>query len=234
MTDPTRILIVEDEPLFSEMLRRTLSAEPELDVVGVAGDGETGVLMADQLDPDAVLMDIELPGELDGIEAALRIKNANIEIGIVILSVHNDRRYVTSLPFSESPGWAYLLKQTVPDLATVMRAISGSIDGMVVLDPSVVESLQPKSGSAAASLTPRQQEVLELIAQGYNNTEIADRLSLTEKSVETYINAIYQTMQVSGGQETHSRVRATLMYLEESGVHQKGQSVDRGMRGEPG
>ena len=115
-----------------------------------------------------------------------------------------------------------------------MRAISGSIDGMVVLDPSVVKSLQPKTGTAAASLTPRQQQVLELIAQGYNNTAIADRLGLTEKSVETYINAIYQTMQVSGGQGTHSRVRATLMYLEESGVPQKGQGLDTGPRGGSG
>ena len=226
-----RVLIVEDEPLFSEMLRRTLSAEPDVEVVGVAGDGETGVRFASELAPDAVLMDIELPGELDGIEAALRIKNANLDTGIVILSIHNDRRYVTSLPFSESPGWAYLLKQTVPDVATVMRAISGSINGMVVLDPSVVASLQPKSGSAAANLTPRQQEVMELMAQGFNNTAIADRLGLTEKSVETYINAIYQTLRVSGGQGTHARVRATLIYLEESGVHQKNYSGKDGRLG---
>jgi DNA-binding NarL/FixJ family response regulator len=170
----TRVLIVEDEPLFSEMLRRTLSAEPDVEVAGVAGDGETGVRFTSELAPDAVLMDIDLPGELNGIEAALRIKNANLDTGIVILSIHNDRCYVTSLPFSESPGWAYLLKQTVPDVATVMRAISGSINGMVVLDPSVVASLQPKSGSAAANLTPRQQQVMELIAQGFNNTAIAD------------------------------------------------------------
>ena len=104
----------------------------------------------------------------------------------------------------------------MPDVATVMRAVMGSVNGMVVLDPAVVQSLQPRSGTAAAMLTPRQQEVLELIAQGYNNTAIAQNLSLTEKSVETYINAIYQTMPVSGAEGVNARVRATLMYLEGS------------------
>ena len=142
--DPLKILIVEDEPLFREMLRHTLDAEPGLDVVGVATDGESAVAMAAEKNPDAVIMAIELPGEMDGIDAALKIKERRLDTGIVILSVHKDRRYVSSLPLSETPGWAYLLKQNVPDMASVLRAIQGSVDGMVVLDPEVVESLQPK------------------------------------------------------------------------------------------
>lgn len=213
---PTRILIVEDEALFREMLSRTLTTEPGLEVVGVATDGETAVRLAGELEPDAVIMDIELPGEMDGIDAALKIKERRNQTGIVILSIHKDRRYVTSLPLSESPGWAYLLKQTVPDLASVMRAIQGSVDGMVVLDPEVVEGLQPRRGSAAAGLTPRHRQVLELIAQGYNNTTIAQRLSLTEKSVETYINSIYQVLQIPGEEGVHARVKATLVYLQDS------------------
>ena len=185
-------------------------------MVGVATDGESAVRLADEFSPDAVIMDIELPGEIDGIDAALKIKENRIQTGIVILSVHKDRRYVSSLPLSESPGWAYLLKQNVPDLSSVMRAIQGSVEGMVVLDPEVVESLQPKRGSAAARLTPRHQQVLELIAQGYNNTTIAQRLSLTEKSVETYINSIYQVLQIPGEEGVHSRVKATLTYLQDS------------------
>ena len=214
--EATRVLIVEDEPLLSDLLRRTLSAEPGLEVVGVVGDGETAVRLAGELTPDAVITDIELQGEMDGIEAALKIKEARRETGIVILSAHNDRRYVTSLPLSESPGWAYLLKQTLPDLETLMRAIQGSVNGMVVLDPAVVESLRPRRDSTTSKLTPRQQQVLELIAQGYNNTGIAQSLTLTEKSVETYINSIYQVLQVSGGQGVHSRVKATLIYLQDS------------------
>lgn len=214
--ETTKVLIVEDEPLFSELLRHTLSAERGLEIVGVAQDGETAVRLAREARPDAVVIDIGLPGELDGIEAALRIKQERPQTGIVILSAHKDRRYLTSLPLEENPGWSYLLKQTVPDIATVVRAIQGSISGMVMLDPAVVAGLRPRPGSAVARLTPRQRQVLELIAQGYNNAAIAQRLTLTEKSVETYISVIYQQLNLSGEQDVHARVRATLLYLQES------------------
>jgi len=215
----TRIIVVEDEALFRELLRRTLSNEPGLEVVGEAEDGETAVHLAEEMSPDVVLMDIELAGDIDGIEAALQIKKATPHIGIVILSVHKDRRYVTSLPLEDSGGWAYLLKQTVPDLATIVRAIEGSKAGMLVLDPTMVRSLRPKQDSVLAKLTPRQYEVLELIAQGYNNIAIAQRLQLSEKSVETYINAIYQELQLSNEPDINTRVRATLLYLEHSYSH---------------
>ena len=103
------------------MLRRTLAAEPGLDVVGVAKDGESAVEMAAKVDSDAVIMDIELLGEMDGIDAALKIKEMRLDTGIVILSMHKDRRYVSSLPLSETHGWAYLLKQNVPEMASVLR-----------------------------------------------------------------------------------------------------------------
>ncbi len=212
----TRVLIVEDEALFRELLRRTLSAELEMEVVAVAEDGETAVHLARETNPDVVLMDIELPGELDGIEAALQIKKERPQTGIVILSAHNDRRYVTSLPLEDSQGWAYLLKQTVPDLAAVVRAIQGSRVGMLVLDPAVFANLRPRQDSVVARLTPRQREVLELLAQGYTNSAIAERLTLSEKSVETHINAIYHELHLSSEPDIHARVRATLLYLESS------------------
>ena len=212
----TKIVIVEDEALFRELLRRTLESEPGLEVVGEAEDGETAIRLAEELNPDVILMDIELLGELDGIEAALQIKKTRPHIGIVILSVHRDRRYITSLPLDEVGGWAYLLKQTVPDLTTIIRAIEGSKAGMLVIDPAMVKSLRPKQDSALGRLTARQHEVLELMAQGYNNLTIAERLGISKKSVETYINAIYQELQLSDEPEIHARVKATLLYLEDS------------------
>ena len=103
------------------MLRRTLAAEPGLDVVGVAKDGESAVEMAAKLDPCTVIIDIELQGEKDGIDPALKIKEMRLDTGIVILSMHKDRRYVSSLPLSETHGWAYLLKLNVSDMASVLR-----------------------------------------------------------------------------------------------------------------
>ena len=214
--DVAKVLIVEDEVFFREMLQRTLAIEGDIEVVGTTDDGEKAVAFAELLKPDAVLMDIELNGDLDGVEAAVRIKREKPETGIVILSAHRDRRYVTSLPLYENPGWSYLLKQTVRDVETVVRAIQGSMNGTNMLDPSVVENLIPKAGSALARLTKRQQDVLELIAQGYNNAGIAERLSLAEKSVETYISVIYQELELSGAEDVHARVRATIRYLNDS------------------
>ena len=216
--EKTRVVVVDDEPLFRELLRSTLSAEPGIDVVGVAGDGESAVLLARREKPDVVIMDIEMPGKLDGIEAALQIKRERPQTGVVILSAHSERRYVTSLPLEDMQGWGYLLKQTAPDLATVVRAIQGSKAGMVVLDPSVVSGLRPRQGSAVARLNPRHQEVLELMAQGYSNAAIARLLKLSRKSVETYINVIYQELQLSHEEDIHARVKATLLYLESSSI----------------
>lgn len=210
-----RVLVVDDEPLFRDLVRQTLASEPRLDVVGVAEDGENALRLAQDLRPDAVLMDIELPGALDGIEAARRIKEQRPATGIVILSAHRDRRYVTSLPL-ESHGWSYLLKQSVPDVATLVRTIEGTVNGMVVLDPAVVAALRPRPGTMIERLTPRLREVLAFIAQGYNNAGIAGRLGLTEKSVETYINIINQELQLSGEPGINARVKATLLYLRES------------------
>ena len=129
------------------MLRRTLAAEPGLDVVGVAKDGESAVEMAAKLDPDAVIMDIELPGEMDGIDADGH-RNSH--------PVHAQRPPLRLQPTSERNPRLGLPAQTGrPRHGLGVAAIQGSMDGMVVLDREVVESLQPKQGSRAARLPPK-------------------------------------------------------------------------------
>ena len=216
LLDTLKVLIVEDERLFGELLCHTLSREPSIEVVDVVADGETAVALAATVHPDAVLMDVELQGTMDGITAALEIKKERKETGIVILSAHHNRRYLASLPLNTNPGWSYLLKQSVPNVATLVRAIQGSVTGMVVLDPQVVSLLTPNAGSKIAGLSRRQQDVLELIAQGYNNSEIASRLVLREKSVETYINTIYRELELPTENGVNPRVRATILFLDET------------------
>ncbi|MDM7998624.1 MAG: response regulator transcription factor, partial [Dehalococcoidia bacterium] len=96
MAEKTRLIVVDDEPLFRELLCNTLSTRQDLEVVGTAPDGESAVLLARREKPDVVLMDIEMPGKMDGIEAALQIKKERPQTGVVILSAHSERRYVTS------------------------------------------------------------------------------------------------------------------------------------------
>lgn len=210
------MLIVEDEPLFRDMLRISLGGHSNLEVVGAVADAESAVKAAEELSPQVVLMDIELGSGPSGLEAGYQIKAVQPQIGIVILSAHQEKQYIASLPVDRASGWSYLLKQSVTDTAALARAIEGSADGFVVLDSAIVEGLRPTVNSAVERLTLRQREVLELMAQGYNNAAIAERIAISEKSVENYINVIFQELEISREEPIHPRVKAVLTYLQQS------------------
>ncbi len=213
-----RVLLVEDQPFFVELLKNTIQADPEFELLGSTADGESAVEFARKTSPDVVIMDIELAGEMNGVEAGLKIKELKSDTAIVLLSAHVERGYLTSLPLSHSSGWAYLLKQTLPDVDTLLRTIRQSVNGMVVLDPKLVQMLDPNPDSMLNRLTDRQLQLLKLMAQGYDNPSIARELKLTQNTVETYINAIYQELGASREPGVHPRVSATLIYLRESNL----------------
>ena len=156
-----KVLIVEDEGLFRDMLKISLGSIPDLEVVGAVSDGEAAIEAAIRLLPDVVLMDIELGSEPNGIAAGRAIKEENSNIGIIVLSAHREREYLSLVTKDEYAGWSYLLKQSVSDASSLGRAIEGAASGLVVMDPCVVNSMKPRTGSVSARLTRRQQEVLE-------------------------------------------------------------------------
>ena len=211
-----RILIVEDEGLFRDMLKISLGSLPNLEVVGAVSDGNAAVEAADRLLPDVALMDIELGCDPNGIAAVRAIKEQHPDIGIIILSAHKEREYLNLMAAQELSGWSYLLKQSVTNAEALVRAIAGAASGLVVMDPSVVDKMRPRQGSLTAGLTPRQQEVLAMMAQGYNNSAIAEHLVLGTKSVENYINAIYQELSLNHNGPLHPRVQAVLSYIRDS------------------
>lgn len=211
-----KILIVEDEGLFRDMLTISLGAIPNIEIVGAVSDGKAAVEAAIQVKPDVVLMDIELGSDPNGIAAGRAIKKENKNIGIIVLSGHKGREYVNLVAADEFSGWSYLLKQSVSDSSSLARAIEGAASGLVVMDASVVNSMKPRQGSLTGGLTPRQQEVLSMMAQGYNNAAIAEKLVLGTKSVENYINAIYQELNLSHNGPLHPRVQAVLSYIRDS------------------
>ena len=211
-----RVLIVEDEGLFRDMLKIYLGSIPNLEVVEAVSDGEAAIEAADRLHPDVVLLDIELGSQPNGIAAGRAIKQHNSNIGIIVLSAHKEREYLNLVAREEYSGWSYLLKQSVSDASSLVRAIEGTASGLVVMDPCVVNSMKPRSGSITSRLTPRQQEVLAMMAQGYNNASIAEKLVLGTKSVENYINAIYQELSLNHDNSLHPRVQAVLSYIRDS------------------
>lgn len=214
IVEQKRILIVEDQPLFSQLLQAAVSSVSNMEVVGVAKDGETALTLFRQESPNAVLMDIELPGELDGIDTAIALRKENPEIGVVFLSAHMESGFLRDLSRELSSGWAYLLKQSVPDIDTVIRAINGAIRGIVVLDPELVRALGSKVDSPIAQLPRRHQEILELVAEGFSNAAISRRLSLAVRTVETYLTSIYHELGLSEGPDIHLRVQAATFYLQ--------------------
>lgn len=212
----TRVLIVENEGLFRDMLRVALDGRDEFEVAGAVGDGRSAVLLAQDLAFDVVLMDIDLGPGPTGIEAGIEIKELHPDVGIVLLSMHKEKEALASLPAHVANGWSYLLKQSVSNVEALSRAIDGAVAGLMMIDPELTKALTPRSGGNLQSLTPRQSDVLTLLAQGFNNSSIGDQLSISEKSVENYVNAIYQHLNVRSEDSMHPRVQAVLAFLRDS------------------
>ena len=216
MAMKTKVMIVEDQGLFRNLLRTSLTSLPSMEVVGDVADGQSAIRMARDKKPHVVLMDIDLGDGLDGIEAGFEIRRYLPKVGIVLLSNHKNKAFIDRVQDEEAGGWSYLLKESIGDLEALTRALEGSASGLMVLDPQLVASLRPKSSTPLMNLTPRQLEVLELMAGGYSNAGIAKKMVLGEKSVENYINAIYQQLLTSREQPKHPRVTAVLLYLRNS------------------
>jgi DNA-binding NarL/FixJ family response regulator len=213
--DRIRVLIVEADSLLRDMLRTVLSVEPRLELVGATGQAADAIALAAELQPHVALVGLDNESEQAALTAAQTISGARGGSRIVFLGEHPDRRTLAALPAFRAAGWSYLLRQSVTDVATLVRAIEGAAMGLVVLDPLVVESLGRRETRLSA-LTRRQLEVLSLMAKGYNNAAIARSLVLEEKSVENHINAIFGQLNLSRDNSAHPRVKAVLLYLQES------------------
>jgi len=211
----TRVVVVEDEDLYREMLVSILGLQPQFKVVGSFGSGANALAQIPELRPDVAVMDIVLGGGMNGIQVGLKLRKALPSLGITLLSNHLKPSILTAIPENNMTGWAYLHKATVKSIAVLERAISGTADGMVVLDPGIMASAQ-RNQRAPVELTPRQVDVLHLMAQGYSNEGIAERLGLTEKTVSNYINGIYQRLTIEWDDpQVQPRVKAVLYYLKE-------------------
>lgn len=215
----TPVVIVEDEPLYRDLLKLALSRDGQFEVVGDFGDGETALRGIPSLKPRVVIVDIELPGRLHGVELGLQLHRRMSNLNIMLLSNHRDPDLLSSLPPKVAAGWSYLLKKSIANIDVLMRALHATASGFITIDPDLIAPRRRDAGPLA-HLTPRQWDVLELIAQGYTNAAIAERLFLTEKSVENQINTLYQQLQIDrSNSSVQPRVTAVLAYLRASSPH---------------
>lgn len=215
-TRKLRVALVEDQPLFRDLLRTALGGYGQIEVVATADNGHDGIQNAYQYRPDAVIMDIDLGEGMTGIEAAQKIKEVRPEVGIILLSSHRDKEYLQAVAEGHGGGWSYLLKQNLQDTATLVRAIEGSTWGLVTLDPTIIEQLRPRTSSILDKLTEKQMLVLKNVAGGYRTQEIARRVEMDEKTVDREIERICNELGIGDGDQNHLRARAAMTFLTET------------------
>ena len=178
-----RLLIADDHKMFTEGLRALLAKEPDIEVVGEAENGRRAVELAAELLPDVITMDIAMP-ELNGLKATRQILEQHPKVKVIALSIHSDRRYVEGMLDAGASG--YLLKECAYE--ELVRAIHTVMQGKTYLSPGLHEQSPEGTTLSAAlsSLTPRQREVLGLLAQGKSMNEIAAQLGVSVKTVEAH------------------------------------------------
>lgn len=185
---PIRITLTDDHPLVLAGMKALLQNVQGIEIVGEATDGRAALEIIRQTTPDIAILDISLPG-ISGLEVARALSTQLPQVRLLALTVHEDHAYVQ--PMLQAGARGYLLKRSAAD--ELERAVRAIADGGLYLDPAITEKALPSSSGphpsadpAASELTPRESEVLRLIAQGFSNKEIASQLNISIKTVETY------------------------------------------------
>jgi DNA-binding NarL/FixJ family response regulator len=212
-----RLVIGEDESLLRHGLTHVLEHAGH-QVVATAGDAEELVRQVGAQAPDLVVTDIRMPPAHtdDGLRAALRIRREHPGMAVVVLSQHVRRRYAIDLVADNPAGVGYLLKQRIADIPTFCAQLEDVRAGGTVLDPEVVAVMVARAGredDGVRGLTGRQQQVLALMAEGLSNAAIADRLTITEKSVVHHVSNIYVQLGLPANDTDHRRVLAVVRHL---------------------
>jgi NarL family two-component system response regulator LiaR len=212
MADPIRIILADDHAMLRQGTAELLRREPDLEVVGEAGDGQQAIDLARRLNPDIVIMDVRMP-VLSGVEATQRIREELPKVQVLVLTAHDDDQYVFSLLQAGASG--YLLK-TAP-VSELIKAIRLVRAGESPLDPTIARKVVVRMSSEGRSfrtpdreaapvdeLTARELEVLQLLAQGLNNRAIAEALFVSDRTVQSHLTTIFAKMHVT------SRLEAVL------------------------
>jgi DNA-binding NarL/FixJ family response regulator len=215
---PVRVVLAEDHYLVRESLERLLHTRAGIEVVCVCGDLPGLLAAVEAHRPDVVLTDIRMPpGDRDeGIQAAEYLRDAQPEVGVVVLSQYAEPQYALALLEGGAARRAYLLKDRVEDVAQLVAAIEAVAAGGSVVDPLVVDRLIAPAGGAPSpidELTPRERDVLREMAEGKNNAAIAQSLFLSERSVEKVIHSIFLKLGIAFEPLIHRRVMAVVRYL---------------------
>lgn len=209
-------MLVDDAPLVREGIARLLTQDG-VDVIGQRADASGLLREAEALRPDVVVLDVRMPPShtTEGLEAAIALKGALPDLGVLVLSQHIEPRHALDLLAGGHQGVGYLLKERITRSSDLVDALRRVAAGDTVIDPDVVRAVldTPRREDPVSRLTGREREVLTLLAEGRSNEAIADRLGMTVRTVETHTGRIFAKLDLEADSTTHRRVLAVLAYL---------------------
>jgi DNA-binding NarL/FixJ family response regulator len=216
---PLRVVIAEDQVLLRAGLARLLT-DAGIEVVGEAGDAPDLLRKDNAHQPDVAIVDVQMPPDRtdDGLRAAIAIRRDHPDVGVLVLSQFSDERYALDLIGDDATGVGYLLKDRVADLDAFADAVRRVAGGGSALDPEIVALMvgRRRKDDPLEDLTPREREVLALMAEGKSNQGIADALSVTPAAVEKHVTRIFTKLDLGHERSEHRRVLAVLTLLKAS------------------
>ena len=213
-----RVVVADDSVLLREGVVRLLE-EKGFDVVAQAGDAEDLIRKVNAHKPDVAVVDIRMPptNTDDGLRAALEIRATHPNTGVLVLSQYVEEGYALDLVGDSAGGVGYLLKDRVADVDRFVESVTRVAEGGSALDPEVVAQLvgRARRDDPLAELTPREREVMELMAEGRSNNAIATQMTVTERAVEKHVTSIFVKLRLPADAGDHRRVLAVLAYLRQ-------------------
>ena len=216
-----RLVLAEDNYLVREGIRRLLETRPGLEVAAVCTDLSSLLAAVETERPNVVVTDIRMPptNTDEGIRFASELRASHPEIGVVVLSQHAEPAYAMSLFEDGASQRAYLLKERLKDEDELGRALREVVAGRSLVDTRIVDKLVSArlDDPGIEKLTPREREILSMIAEGRSNASIAESLNLKKRAVERHINGIFAKLDLGEASDVNRRVKAALVYLTDGG-----------------
>lgn len=214
----TRVVLAEDSVLLRDGIVRLLTSAG-FDVAAACPDADSFIEAVDEHRPDLVVVDVRMPPTFtsEGIVAALAVRDKHPETAVMVLSQYVEEQYATELVAARSKGVGYLLKDRVADTSDFIAALRDVAGGGTVLDPEVVTQLLTRARHAdpLAALTPRERDVLDLMAQGRTNSAIGKQLYVSDGAVEKHVTSIFTKLDLPPAEGDHRRVLAVLRWLDQ-------------------
>jgi DNA-binding NarL/FixJ family response regulator len=212
-----RVVLADDSLLLREGIARLLT-EHDFEIVAQAGDAEDLLRKVNAHKPDIAIIDVRMPPTHtdEGLRAAAEIRERFPGVGVLVLSQYVEERYAMELLQDSAEGIGYLLKDRVADLDRFVEAVRRVGEGGSALDPEVVSRLlgRRRQEDPLGTLSPREREVIELMAEGRSNHAIAEQLVVTERAIEKHVTSIFNKLGLPPTQEDHRRVLAVLAYVK--------------------